>query len=278
MKKKHVILLCIIISIFLILLIVFVYQNHHRYQGEQQTVSEADVLLEEKETALLQIEDAYIQLSDDEQQNCKEYIEQAKNNIENAETERTIQAVLYQTLEYLQNIKQDTTENSETVSNSIVEDNSFVDPELYPLGKEKDGRCYTPISNPSNWEYLSEAKQESITEKSIPVLEDENHTIDVICQDLLDSFQTYSYTLSTELGLWCEEQGIKASEGEYLAYGTYQDNYESFYLALDDEEETVLLATYYKKTISWKFERTGKTKEEIMQRIETEEGDAGLPE
>src|SRR5699024_42258 len=218
----------------------------------------------------------YRQLSAEDQENCIEYMEQARNNIENADTERTIQAVLTQTLEYLQGRGKEASEKP--VSKSDTGEAEEENEELYPLGKEKDGREYTPISNPSNWEYLSETEQKGITETSIPVLEDENHTIDVICQDLLSSTKSYSYTLSTELGLWCQEQGIEASAGEYLTYGSYEDNKESFYISLNDKNETVLLVTYYKKTISWSFEPVDNTKEEILQRVPTEEGDAGLPE
>ena len=49
-------------------------------------------------------------------------------------------------------------------------------------------------------------------------------------------------------------------------------------MALDDEEESVLLVTYYKQSISWKFEKIEETKEEIMSRVRNDEGDAGLPE
>ncbi|MFR3139022.1 MAG: hypothetical protein ACLTPC_03190 [Lacrimispora saccharolytica] len=276
MKMKKIILLCTVIGILLIMVsVIFFHKNQKDSQPDQAAINSVD-LSEQKEEALQQIEEAYQQLSAEDQENCTEYMEQARNNIENADTERTIQAVLTQTLEYLQGQGKEASE--ETVSKSNTGETEIENEELYPLGKEKDGREYTPISNPSNWEYLSETEQEGITKTSIPVLEDENHTIDVICQDLLSSTKSYSYTLSTELGLWCQEQGIEASAGEYLTYGSYEDNKESFYISLNDKNETVLLVTYYKKTISWSFEPVDNTKEEILQRVPTEEGDAGLPE
>ena len=276
MKMKKIILLCTVIGILLIMVsVIFFHKNQKDSQPDQAAINSVD-LSEKKEEALQRMEEAFRKLSAEDQENCTEYMEQARNNIENADTERTIQAVLTQTLEYLQGQGKEASE--ETVSKSNTGETEIENEELYPLGKEKDGREYTPISNPSNWEYLSETEQEGITKTSIPVLEDENHTIDVICQDLLSSTKSYSYTLSTELGLWCQEQGIEASAGEYLTYGSYEDNKESFYISLNDKNETVLLVTYYKKTISWSFEPVDNTKEEILQRVPTEEGDAGLPE
>lgn len=276
MKQKKIILLCTVIGILLIMVsVIFSFKNQKDSQPGQAAANSVD-LSEQKEDALQQIEEAYRQLSAEDQENCTEYMEQARNNVENADTERTIQAVLTQTLEYLQGRGKEASE--ETVSKSDTGEAEAENEELYPLGKEKDGREYTPISNPSNWEYLSEEEQKGITETSIPVLEDENHTIDVICQDLLSSTMSYSYTLSTELGLWCQEQGIEASAGEYLSYGTYEDKKESFYLSLNDEKETVLLATYYKRTISWSFEPVEASRDEILQQVDTEEGDVGLPE
>ena len=280
MKKKKILLLCIAAGILLIgALVLFLCQNRSQSDSRQAQTSSDSVdqdFSRQKEDALKQMEEAYERLPAADQEECAEYMEQSRNNIENADTERTIQAVLAQTLEYLQGRGKETPE--ETVSKSDTGEDGEENEELYPLGTEKDGREYTPIANPSNWEYYSDAKKEAVEEKSIPVLKDKNNTIDVICQDVLNGDYTYSYTLAIELGLWCEEQGIQANEGEYLAYGTYQDNQESFYLVLDDEEESVLLVTYYKQSISWKFEKIEETKEEIMSRVRNDEGDAGLPE
>ena len=275
MRKKIIILLCIVIGVSGSIIAVYLCKNR-KSEPVSSTVSSSIDLTEQKDEALQEIQSAYDRLSEDAQGECENYIEQAKENIENATTERAIQAALHQTLEYLDNVGKEQEETAETVSKSDTVKNDLENEELYPLGKEKDGRSYVPICNPANWPYLSEEKQKKVTEKSIPVLKDENNTIDVICQDILSSTQTYSYTLPQELGLWCEDQGIEAHQGEYLAYGTYQDNHESFYLVLDDEEETVVLATYYKRTISWMFEKTDMTRAEVIQ--DTEEGDAGIPE
>src|SRR5699024_7005493 len=102
MKQKKIILLCTVIVILLIMVsVIFSFKNQKDSQPDQTAANSVD-LSEQKEDALQQIEEAYRQLSAEDQENCTEYMEQARNNIENADTERTIQAVLTQTLEYLQ--------------------------------------------------------------------------------------------------------------------------------------------------------------------------------
>lgn len=278
-RKKKKLPWIFIVLILAILLLVLLFLGGRSFlsdatpgNNEQSEIMED--LTEQKDDALQQINSAYDSLSEDQKTEVEAYIEQNRKNVEEAETERTIQTVLTQTLAYLQQIKEEVEPSKEqnTVSDSDTEK------ENQDTQEETKEREYTPIYKESNWEVLSEEEKERIRSSSIPVLEDANKTIDVICQDLFDSKETYSYTLPGELGSWCQEQGIEATKGEYLAYGSYEDNKESFYLCLNDAEETVLLATYYKKTISWKFEKAEETKEEILQRIPSEDGDAGMPE
>ena len=99
MKQKKIILLCTVIGILLIMVsVIFSFKNQKDSQPDQTAANSVD-LSEQKEDALQQIEEAYRQLSAEDQENCTEYMEQARNNVENADTERTIQAVLTQTLE-----------------------------------------------------------------------------------------------------------------------------------------------------------------------------------
>lgn len=276
-KKKIPWIFMILVPAILLLVLLFFgarsFLSDAVPENSEQAESMED-LTEQKDDALQQINSAYDSLSEDQKTEVEAYVEQNRKNIEEAKTERTIQTVLTQTLAYLQEVKDEAKPAKEETDVS----ESDTEKENQDTQEETKEREYTPIYKASNWEVLSEEEKERIRSSSIPVLEDADKTIDVICQDLFDSKETYSYTLPGELGSWCREQGIEATKGEYLAYGSYEDNKESFYLCLNDAEETVLLATYYKKTISWKFEKAEETKEEILQRIPSEDGDAGIPE
>ena len=83
------------------------------------------------------MEEAFRKLSAEDQEYCTEYMEQARDNVENADTGRTIQAVLTQTLEYLQGRGKEAAEK--TVSKSDTGEAEEENEELYPWGKEKDG-------------------------------------------------------------------------------------------------------------------------------------------
>lgn len=276
-KKKIPWIFMILVPAILLLILLFFGARSFLSDAVPENSEKAESmedLTEQKDDALQQINSAYDSLSEDQKTEVEAYVEQNRKNIEEAKTERTIQTVLTQTLAYLQEVKDEVKPAKEETDVS----ESDTEKENQDTQEETKEREYTPIYKESNWEVLSEEEKERIRSSSIPVLEDADKTIDVICQDLFDSKETYSYTLPGELGSWCREQGIEATKGEYLAYGSYEDNKESFYLCLNDAEETVLLATYYKKTISWKFEKAEETKEEILQRIPSEDGDAGMPE
>lgn len=267
----------ILVPAILLLVLIFLGARSFLFDAVPESNEPAESmedLTEQKEDALQQINSTYDSLSEDQKTKVEAYVEQNRKNIEEAKNERNIQTVLAQTLNYLQEIEEEAGFSKEETAVS----ESDTEKENPDSKDETKGREYTPIYKESNWDALSDVEKVQVKENSIPVLEDVDRTIDVICQDLFDSSESYSYTLPGALGAWCRERDITATEGEYLAYGRYEDNKESFYLSLNDSEETVLLATYYKKTISWKFEKAEESKDEILQRIPAEEGDAGMPE
>ena len=58
---------------------------------------------------------------------------------------------------------------------------------------------------------------------------------------------------------------ITATEGEYLAYGTYKPSKETFYLVLNDSNRTVTLVTYNKNSQDFSFEFAGMTESEVLE-------------
>ena len=64
---------------------------------------------------------------------------------------------------------------------------------------------------------------------------------------------------------WITENNITATEGEYLAYGTYKPSKETFYLVLNDSNRTVTLVTYNKNSQDFSFEFAGMTESEVLE-------------
>ena len=61
------------------------------------------------------------------------------------------------------------------------------------------------------------------------------------------------------------KNNITATEGEYLAYGTYKPSKETFYLVLNDSNRTVTLVTYNKNSQDFSFEFAGMTESEVLE-------------
>lgn len=139
--------------------------------------------------------------------------------------------------------------------------------ERYPrIRKSADGREYTPYATAAKWELLSEDEKAALTAELIPVLQDENKTIDQICQRRSNpELEPYSFVLAPFLRTYCREHNIKASEGEFLVYGEWiSKTKESFYLQLNDPDKSILLAVAEDYGRYWSFERVSKSREEIF--------------
>ena len=120
MKQKKIILLCTVIGILLIMVsVIFSFKNQKDSQPDQAATNSVD-LSEKKEEALQRMEEAFRKLSAEDQENCTEYMEQARDNVENADTGRTIQAVLTQTLEYLQGRGKEAAEKTVSKSDTVI--------------------------------------------------------------------------------------------------------------------------------------------------------------
>lgn len=74
-----------------------------------------------------------------------------------------------------------------------------------------------------------------------------------------------SWFLPCRLHKWITENNITATEGEYLAYGTYKPSKETFYLVLNDSNRTVTLVTYNKNSQDFSFEFAGMTESEVLE-------------
>jgi hypothetical protein len=146
--------------------------------------------------------------------------------------------------------------------------------EKYPrIKKEKDGREYTPYAKKEKWEGLSEEEKAAMTEELIPVLQDKNKTIDRICtSSSRPELEPYSYVLASFLRTYCQEEGIQARKGMFLAYaGWVSEEKEQIYIELDDADQTILLATAKIQGRSWEFEQVEGTREEVLKQARKNE-------
>lgn len=146
--------------------------------------------------------------------------------------------------------------------------------EMYArVKKAKGGLSYTPYTSERKWRELSEEEKAERIENGIPVLQDKNKTIDRICaRKGRPDLEPYSYLLTSSLKNYCDEEGIVATEGEFLAYGQWisQDE-ESFFVVLDDRKETIVLVTVEMRGVNWHFEQVPGTREEVLKQAEKNE-------
>lgn len=137
----------------------------------------------------------------------------------------------------------------------------------------KDGRVYTPYERESKWYEMTEEEKAKDYEDLIPVLQDKERSIDRICTRKYEpQEETYAFVLTRVLSMYCEEEGIHATEGEYIAYGLYlSKEMETFYIELNDPDKTVLLCYAEDRGKYWKFEKSDLTKEQIREQAKLNE-------
>ena len=110
---------------------------------------------------------------------------------------------------------------------------------------------------------MSDEEKDDWLKKCTPVKEDSAHSITAICTDAYG--YNKSWFLPCRLHKWITENNITATEGEYLAYGTYKPSKETFYLVLNDSNRTVTLVTYNKNSQDFSFEFAGMTESEVLE-------------
>ena len=280
-KNKKMVTAVIIISLLVLAVLIagslFRLRNKKNAATEDK-MSETSVedLTSQKEDAISRIEKAQESLPEEDIQ-TKKYVEQAVDNIRKAESKREIEKNLEETLKYLDSKPEDTkTESSQPDSGSSPADKSSDTENDEDEKYENDGNGdYVKVINDVVNAGMTEEQIESYKDSCIPV-KDPGHHIKNIAT--LPYFKTdYSYMLPLNLGTYCKENNIAATEGEYIAYGEYGDRWQSFYLQLNDPEETVLYTTFYNGIHAFEFENAHTTKEEVLKMVEEKmmEGDAG---
>lgn len=138
---------------------------------------------------------------------------------------------------------------------------------------------------------MSDDQREEWLNKCTPVKEDTAHSITAICGNTYDTSSNQSWFLPCRLHSWLVENNLDATEAEYLAYGTYKKSKETFYLTLNDANNTVVLVTYSKNLRDFSFEFAGMSASEVLETKKTttdtsdqessadqEAGDAALSE
>lgn len=144
----------------------------------------------------------------------------------------------------------------------------------YPrVKKGKDGLSYTPYASEAKWRELTDEEKAERTLDGIPVLQDKNKTIDRICaRKGRPDLEPYSYLLTSSLKSYCDKEGIEAETGEFLAYNEWvSKDEEDFFIILDDEQETIVLATAEMRGAFWSFERVKGTREEVLKQAQEHE-------
>lgn len=272
--------------------------------GQSITLEQSDYE-EKKNDAIQQIQNTVKTLSENQQQKVSAYVEQNIQNIQKAETERTIEATLQETLDYLESVSlgeneeqrketQNTSESSNnTESSSSAVSEATEEEKYHVLGEDYtyDNDDYIPVINQSNWAAMSDDQREEWLNKCTPVKEDTAHSITAICGNTYDTSSNQSWFLPCRLHSWLVENNLDATEAEYLAYGTYKKSKETFYLTLNDANNTVVLVTYSKNLRDFSFEFAGMSASEVLETKKTttdtsdqessadqEAGDAALSE
>lgn len=242
--------------------------------GHSITVEQSDYS-KKKEEAIQQIQDAVKDLSDDQQSEIDSYIKQNIENIQKAESERTIESTLQETLDYIdqrslsekeeQRKETQTTETSSSSEREVTSSSVSEEDKYHILGEDYiyENNDYLPVINQSNWIYMSDEEKDDWLKKCTPVKEDSAHSITAICTDAYG--YNKSWFLPCRLHKWITENNITATEGEYLAYGTYKPSKETFYLVLNDSNRTVTLVTYNKNSQDFSFEFAGMTESEVLE-------------
>lgn len=272
--------------------------------GQSITLEQSDYE-EKKNDAIQQIQNTVKTLSENQQQKVSAYVEQNIQNIQKAETERTIEATLQENLDYLESVglgeneeqrkeTQNTSESSNNTESSSSAVSEATEEEKYRvLGEDYtyDNDDYIPVINQSNWAAMSDDQREEWLNKCTPVKEDTAHSITAICGNTYDTSSNQSWFLPCRLHSWLVENNLDATEAEYLAYGTYKKSKETFYLTLNDANNTVVLVTYSKNLRDFSFEFAGMSASEVLETKKTttdtsdqessadqEAGDAALSE
>ena len=196
-------------------------------------------------------------------------------NIQKAESERTIESTLQETLDYIdqrslsekeeQRKETQTTETSSSSEREVTSSSVSEEDKYHILGEDYiyENNDYLPVINQSNWIYMSDEEKDDWLKKCTPVKEDSAHSITAICTDAYG--YNKSWFLPCRLHKWITENNITATEGEYLAYGTYKPSKETFYLVLNDSNRTVTLVTYNKNSQDFSFEFAGMTESEVLE-------------
>ena len=231
--------------------------------------------VKKRKEAIQQIQDAVKDLSDDQQSEIDSYIKQNIENIQKAESERTIESTLQETLDYIdqrslsekeeQRKETQTTETSSSSEREVTSSSVSEEDKYHILGEDYiyENNDYLPVINQSNWIYMSDEEKDDWLKKCTPVKEDSAHSITAICTDAYG--YNKSWFLPCRLHKWITENNITATEGEYLAYGTYKPSKETFYLVLNDSNRTVTLVTYNKNSQDFSFEFAGMTESEVLE-------------
>ena len=128
--------------------------------GHSITVEQSDYS-KKKEEAIQQIEDAVKDLSDDQQSEIDSYIKQNIENIQKAESERTIESTLQETLDYIdqrslsekeeQRKETQTTETSSSSEREVTSSSVSEEDKYHILGEDYiyENNDYLPVINQS---------------------------------------------------------------------------------------------------------------------------------
>ena len=252
------------------------FLSEKRSESDYSTVesesSTAD-LVALKDEAIRAIERAVQLIDTSEREEIADYVTQAEEAIRQAQVSRTVELTLETTLDYLEYVT-GISESQAWTENGPVDQNGA--PVSRQLSSE-DGRLYTPIDNEEEWERISDVQRLIYWEHSIPVLMDEENTIDKICSEASYMKESRSWTLPYQLYLWCEYKGIEATRGEYITYGTYYRlGKESFFIRLNDPKETYVEVTCEAYGQSWSFDFPKVSAKEI-EAYNIERGEEGEP-
>ena len=275
-KVKVIVLLIILFAVLIgIILWTSYFLNRTRYGSDYSTLeseSEEDITAL-KDEAIRAIERAVQLVEVSERGEIADYVAQAEETIRRAQVSRTVDLTLETTLDYLEHVTGISESQVWTENGPIDQNGASVSRQL----SSEDGRLYTPIDNQAEWDRISDVQRLIYWEHSIPVLMDEENTIDKICTEASYMKESRSWTLPYQLYLWCEYKGIKASRGEYITYGTYYRlGKESFFIRLNDPKETYVEVTCEAYGQSWSFDFPKVSAEEI-EAYNIERGEEGEP-
>ena len=148
--------------------------------GHSITVEQSDYS-KKKEEAIQQIQDTVKDLSDDQQSEIDSYIKQNIENIQKAESERTIESTLQETLDYIdqrslsekeeQRKETQTTETSSSSEREVTSSSVSEEDKYHILGEDYiyENNDYLPVINQSNWIYMSDEEKDDWLKKCTPV-------------------------------------------------------------------------------------------------------------